>query len=65
MLNKKQKRRKKMKKKTLQKISRLFASLVLVGAMSLGTVATANAAGSAMTWDETKTPKAAFTDEYK
>ena len=27
-----------MKKKTLQKISRLFASLVLVGAMSLGTV---------------------------
>lgn len=54
-----------MKKKTLQKISRLFASLVLVGAMSLGTVATANAAGSAMTWDETKTPKAAFTVEYK
>ena len=32
-----------MKKKTLQKFSRLFASLVLVGAMSLGTVATANA----------------------
>ena len=33
-----------MKKKTLQKFSRLFASLVLVGAMSLGTVAPVNAA---------------------
>lgn len=54
-----------MKKKTLQKISRLFASLVLVGAMSLGTVATANAAGSAMQWDEKTTPEAAFTVEYK
>ena len=54
-----------MKKKTLQKFSRLFASLVLVGAMSLGTVATANAAGSAKTWGETDTPKAAFTVEYK
>lgn len=54
-----------MKKKTLQKFSRLFASLVLVGAMSLGTVATANAAGSAKTWKETDTPKAAFTVEYK
>ena len=54
-----------MKKKTLQKFSRLFASLVLVGAMSLGTVATANAAGSAMQWDEKTTPKAAFTVEYK
>ena len=32
-----------MKKKTLQKFSRLFASLVLVGAMSLGTVATVDA----------------------
>ena len=54
-----------MKKKTLQKISRLFASLVLVGAMSLGTVATANAAGNPMLWDEKTTPKAAFTVEYK
>lgn len=54
-----------MKKKTLQKISRLFASLVLVGAMSLGTVATANAAGNPMRWDEKTTPKAAFTVEYK
>lgn len=53
-----------MKKKTLQKFSRLFASLVLVGAMSLGTVATANAAG-AKEWPEDGDPKAAFTVEYK
>ena len=55
-----------MKKKTLQKISRLFASLVLVGAMSLGTVAPVNAAG-AKTWseDQASTATAAFTVEYK
>lgn len=53
-----------MKKKTLQKISRLFASLVLVGAMSLGTVATVNAAGATI-WREDQTPTAAFTVEYK
>ena len=54
-----------MKKKTLQKISRLFASLVLVGAMSLGTVAPVNAAGNPKIWDEKDTPTAAFTVEYK
>ena len=56
-----------MKKKTLQKISRLFASLVLVGAMSLGTVATANAANAdgSLVWTEDQTAEAALTVEYK
>ena len=56
-----------MKKKTLQKISRLFASLVLVGAMSLGTVAPVNAANAdgSLTWTETQTAEAALTVEYK
>ena len=61
MLNKKTKRRKKMKKKTLQKFSRLFASLVLVGAMSLGTVATVDAktplANGAYTYEEEEAAK--------
>lgn len=54
-----------MKKKTLQKISRLFASLVLVGAMSLGTVTTANAAGGPQIYGENDTPTAGITVEYK
>lgn len=54
-----------MKKKTLQKISRLFASLVLVGAMSLGTVTTANAAGEPQIYGENDTPTAGITVEYK
>ena len=57
-----------MKKKTLQKISRLFASLVLVGAMSLGTVATANAqvqSDKSSKWEATDTPEAAISVEYK
>lgn len=57
-----------MKKKTLQKISRLFASLVLVGAMSLGTVATANAKtvnAGATTYGEGETATAAISVEYK
>lgn len=58
-----------MKKKTLQKISRLFASLVLVGAMSLGTVAPVNAAtkleDGAWQYEETETAKAAITVVYK
>lgn len=52
-----------MKKKTLQKFSRLFASLVLVGAMSLGTVAPVNAA-AAGEWNYGDTPRAALTVEY-
>ena len=51
-----------MKKKTLQKFSRLFASLVLVGAMSLGTVAPVNAATGE--WNYGDTPEAALTVEY-
>ena len=58
-----------MKKKTLQKFSRLFASLVLVGAMSLGTVATANAATTntdkSVVFTETETPSVALTVEYR
>lgn len=57
-----------MKKKTLQKFSRLFASLVLVGAMSLGTVATANAKtvnAGATTYGEGETATAAISVEYK
>lgn len=57
-----------MKKKTLQKISRLFASLVLVGAMSLGAVAPVNAATNAnggVEWTDVENPEAAITVEYK
>ena len=57
-----------MKKKTLQKFSRLFASLVLVGAMSLGTVATVNAKtvnAGATTYGEGETATAAISVEYK
>ena len=58
-----------MKKKTLQKFSRLFASLVLVGAMSLGTVATVDAKtpleNGAYTYEEEEAAKAAITVVYK
>ena len=56
-----------MKKKTLQKISRLFASLVLVGAMSLGTVAPVNAAPlePGKTWESTEDASAVITVNYK
>lgn len=56
-----------MKKKTLQKISRVFASFVLVGAMTLGTVTTANAANAdgSLVWTENQTAEAALTVEYK
>lgn len=56
-----------MKKKSLQKMSRLFASAVLVGTMCLGNVANVNAADNngPATWKPTDTPKAAITVEYK
>ena len=58
-----------MKKKTLQKFSRLIASLVLVGAMSLGTVATVDAKtpleNGAYTYEEEEAAKAAITVVYK
>ena len=56
-----------MKKKSLQKMSRLFASAVLVGTMCLGNVANVNAADNKgpATWGPTETPSAAITVEYK
>lgn len=54
-----------MKKKSLQKMSRLFASAVLVGTMCLGNVANVNAADTPATWKPTETPSAAITVEYK
>ena len=56
-----------MKKKSLQKMSRLFASAVLVGTMCLGNVANVNAADNngPATWKPTDTPSAAITVEYK
>lgn len=54
-----------MKKKSLQKISRLFASAALVGTMCLGNVANVNAADVPAEWGPTETPEAAITVEYK
>ena len=54
-----------MKKKSLQKMSRLFASAVLVGTMCLGNVANVNAANTPAEWGPTETPSAAITVEYK
>ena len=54
-----------MKKKSLQKMSRLFASAVLVGTMCLGNVANVNAADVPAEWGPTDTPSAAITVEYK
>lgn len=54
-----------MKKKSLQKMSRLFASAVLVGTMCLGNVANVNAADIPAEWGPTETPSAAITVEYK
>lgn len=56
-----------MKKKSLQKMSRLFASAVLVGTMCLGNVANVNAADNngPATWGPADTPSAAITVEYK
>lgn len=54
-----------MKKKSLQKMSRLFAAAVLVGTMCLGNVANVNAAGAPAEWGPTETPSAAITVEYK
>lgn len=54
-----------MKKKSLQKMSRLFASAVLVGTMCLGNVANVNAADIPAEWGPTETPEAAITVEYK
>ena len=55
-----------MKKKSLQKISRLFASAALVGTMCLGSVASVNAAnGEPNKWTESQEAKAAITVEYK
>ena len=54
-----------MKKKSLQKMSRLFASAVLVGTMCLGNVANVNAATTPAEWGPTETPEAAITVEYK
>ena len=54
-----------MKKKSLQKMSRLFASAVLVGTMCLGNVANVNAADVPAEWGPTETPEAAITVEYK
>ena len=54
-----------MKKKSLQKMSRLFASAVLVGTMCLGNVANVNAADTPAEWGPTETPEAAITVEYK
>ena len=56
-----------MKKKSLQKMSRLFAAALLVGTMCLGNVANVNAADNngPATWKPTDTPEAAITVEYK
>lgn len=54
-----------MKKKSLQKMSRLFASAVLVGTMCLGNVANVNAATTPAEWGPGDTPEAAITVEYK
>lgn len=56
-----------MKKKSLQKMSRLFAAALLVGTMCLGNVANVNAADNngPATWKPTDTPSAAITVEYK
>lgn len=54
-----------MKKKSLQKMSRLFAAAVLVGTMCLGNVANVNAATTPAEWGPTETPEAAITVEYK
>ena len=54
-----------MKKKSLQKMSRLFASAVLVGTMCLGNVANVNAANTPAEWGPTEDPSAAITVEYK
>lgn len=54
-----------MKKKSLQKMSRLFAAAVLVGTMCLGNVANVNAADAPAEWGPTETPSAAITVEYK
>ena len=56
-----------MKKKSLQKMSRLFASAVLVGTMCLGNVANVNAADNngPASWGPGDTPSAAITVEYK
>ena len=56
-----------MKKKSLQKMSRLFAAALLVGTMCLGNVANLNAADNngPATWKPTDTPSAAITVEYK
>lgn len=54
-----------MKKKSLQKMSRLFAAAVLVGTMCLGNVANVNAADVPAEWGPTETPSAAITVEYK
>lgn len=54
-----------MKKKSLQKMSRLFAAAVLVGTMCLGNVANVNAANVPAEWGPTGNPSAAITVEYK
>lgn len=54
-----------MKKKSLQKMSRLFAAAVLVGTMCLGNVANVNAATTPAEWEPGDTPEAAITVEYK
>lgn len=54
-----------MKKKSLQKMSRLFAAAVLVGTMCLGNVANVNAATTPAEWGPRDTPEAAITVEYK
>ena len=54
-----------MKKKSLQKMSRLFAAALLVGTMCLGNVANVNAADVPAEWGPTETPSAAITVEYK
>lgn len=54
-----------MKKKSLQKMSRLFAAALLVGTMCLGNVANVNAADVPAEWGPTETPEAAITVEYK
>ena len=54
-----------MKKKSLQKMSRLFAAALLVGTMCLGNVANVNAAEVPAEWGPTETPEAAITVEYK
>ena len=54
-----------MKKKSLQKMSSLFAAALLVGTMCLGNVANVNAADVPAEWGPTETPEAAITVEYK